>query len=164
MHLFSSVRKVGQMQGMMHLCLFARFHAHHRHPGGLAARVELNGHRLHLTCCQLSILEPDGERPQPMHPCSLALKQQTRSFLRAWHQRLFVAIQDKNGHKEFLAFLSPKGDPRKGLVTRLSRRRQAAPLANVQQACHVQDTDPTPAGLLTLDGRSTRLRWRPAVP
>ena len=43
MHLLPAVSKLGQMQGVMHFAFLGLFDAHHRHPGGLAARVELDG-------------------------------------------------------------------------------------------------------------------------
>jgi len=75
MHLLPPMSKLGQMQGVMHFAFLGLFDAHQRHPSGLAARGELDSHRLHLTRCQLSILEPDGEGDEPMHHCSFAGKQ-----------------------------------------------------------------------------------------
>jgi len=53
-------------------------------------------------------------------------------------------------------FFSGNGeDPVRGCLTSPGRLSRTALLAHVGKACGVQSTVPTPAGLLTLDGRAS---------
>jgi len=86
MNLLPPMGQFGQMQTVMHFALRCLFYPHQSDSSRLAAWVQLEGHRLHLTGRVGAILEPDGEGPQSMHDCSFAPEQQTRPFLRARHQ------------------------------------------------------------------------------
>jgi hypothetical protein len=72
---------------------------------------------------------------------------------------------EQEGMMDFPLFCSQLGRvPLWGCLTRLRRLAEASLLANVGKACSIRSTVPTPAGLLTLDGRGTELKKRSVVP
>jgi hypothetical protein len=111
----ATMGQLRQVQGMMHLALSGLFDAHQGYASGFGTGIKLQGDWLDLACLSASILEPDRERPESMHHRSFAREEQTRSSLRAGHQRTLALIQYKHGHiRSFLSVLPQDEAPLPG--------------------------------------------------
>ncbi len=104
-HFRSPVAHLTEMQRVMERALCRCLLPRNGHARGLAARIDLERHRLQRALFDPTILEPDHERAQPMHHRPPTREQQARPFGRARHEWLLVSVNNED--HEFPPFSSP---------------------------------------------------------
>jgi len=137
----------------MYLSRCCLCHASQGHPGRLRPRIDFEGNGLEHAVLSLALLEANDKGRDPVDHRLSPLKQQPCSLRGAGHQWLFVSIKHENHLESFPLPISGRV-PLRGCLTRSHRLAGASLLANVGKACRAQSTDPTPAGLLTLNDKA----------
>ena len=89
----------------MHLCLMCLFHTSKGHARVLAAGVNFEREGLKRAFLHVSVPESDDERSHAMDHRSSPCQQEARPFGGAWHERLFVLVENKD-HDATSSFLS----------------------------------------------------------
>jgi hypothetical protein len=148
----------GAKERMMHLSLWRLFRPRQGHAAGPAARVNFEHVLLQHAVLEVPVAQPDDKGLDPMNHRPPAREQEPRPPGGTRHQRLLVSVQ--NEHHDGCLLSVPLRDPLRGGLTRLGRRSQAAPLANVPPACWVQHTARYPERAFNAGRQGQELRRR----
>jgi len=147
MHLLAAMVQLRQENRVMNFSLAGLLHAHQGEARRFATRIELEFALLPHPVFRASISQPDHERLDAMDDGSSTRQQEACPFRRTGHQWLFLFVENEDHDCVPFSFRNPV----RGCLPRLSRLAQASLLANGEEACCVQSTAQTPAGLLTLN-------------